>query len=120
MVTVSDVEALSSTGWKQALEPTQKSALLEIAKNEAGDLYGGRVSTLSEQEGNRDDFVKWLAAHKFELATGGEAQNEGSQGGSVNYNTVTGDPMNSLTETRYGRVALEYLRQGQSISFVVS
>jgi len=71
-------------------------------------------------EGDRADFTKFLAAHLWELAEGGEASSEGSQGGSVSFNTVTGDPMSTLTETRFGRMALQYLRQSQSIGFVVS
>jgi len=55
----------------------------------------------------------------FELAEGGEAQSEGSTGGNITYNTVTGDIVSSFSETRYGRtLRSEYLRDEQSVAFV--
>ena len=114
---ISDVENHSSTGWSQ-LADAKKTHLLDIATQEANDIYGGRVATLSILEGNKDDFIEYLAAHKWELAEGGEAQSESATGGSVNYNTVTGEVMNGLSETRYGRQALEYLRDESRIGFV--
>jgi hypothetical protein len=116
-VTRADVEKLDSKSWSQ-LPDNHKDELLNIAERQASDIYGGDVSTLSIIEGNRDDFVKYLAAHLWELAEGGEAQSESSTGGSVNYNTVTGNPMSSLTETRFGRVAQEYVRDESGIGLV--
>lgn len=116
-VTVADVEALDAQGW-QHLDSAKKTALLDMAESEADTLYSGRVSRLPTLEGNKEDFIKLLAAHKFELAEGGEAQSESSTGGSVSYNTVTGDRIDGLSETRYGRQASEYLRSKQSISIV--
>lgn len=110
-VAIEDVEKLDSKSWSQ-LPDSHKTEMLNIAENRADTMYGGDASTLSIIEGNRDDFVKYLTAHLWELAEGGEAQSESSTGGSVNYNTVTGETMNSLTQTRYGREALEYLDRG--------
>ena len=118
-ITRSDVEDLSSDSWRQ-LDDSKKDAMLSIAEDMADDLFGGRVATLNEVEGSMDDFKKFLCAHLWELSEGSVAQSESSQGGNVNYNTVTGNAMSSLSETRYGRVCLEFLRQNQSISFVVS
>lgn len=118
-VTVSDVEALDSMGWDQ-LDNAKKQALLDIAESEAQSLYGGDLSTFSEIEGSTDDFIKYLAAHKWELAEGGETQSESSSGGSVNYNTVTGESTDTLEQTRYGREALKYIREGMSVSFVTT
>lgn len=111
MVTVSEVESLSSTGW-QHLDDAKKQDMIDMAERRADNMYGGQASTLSIIEGNRDDFIKLLSAHLWELSEGGEAQSESSTGGSVNYNTVTGDTLDSLTQTRYGREALEYLDRG--------
>jgi len=115
-VTQSDVEALSATSWQQ-LDDSKKQDLLDFADRRA-KLHDGSVSTLPEIEGNRDDFVTLIAAHFWELAAGGEAQSESSSGGSVNYNTVTGETRNSYSQTRYGREAQEYLRDEQSIGIV--
>lgn len=116
-VSVSDVENLDSMGW-QSLGSTQKQDLLEIAEREADSIYSGDTSTISILEGNRDDFIKYLAAHKWEQAEGGEAQSENAGGGSVTYNTVTGDVLKGLSETRFGRTAMEYLRSEQSFGIV--
>jgi hypothetical protein len=118
-VSISDVEALDSTGWS-ALDSTNKQALLDMAERQADRLYSGKLSTVSEVEGDRDDLIKLIAAHKFELAEGGEAQSENGGGGSVTYNTVTGETNSSLTQTRYGREALELMRQRQSIGIIRS
>jgi len=119
MVTIDDVEMHSSTGWSQ-LPDANKTHLLEQAEREVTDLYSGRVSTLAEIEGNKDDLVELVTAHKWELAEGGEAQSESATGGSVNYNTVTGEIPNSWSETRFGRQALEYIRDSQGISMVTT
>lgn len=116
-VTRSDVEALSSMGWDH-LPDESKDALLIQAQTEATTIYSERVSTLPTLEGDEDEFVKLLAAHKWELAEGGEAQSENSSGGSVTYNTVTGEAMSPLTQTRYGREALKHLRSNASIGVV--
>jgi len=115
--TVSEVEDLSSTGWKQIDQQTKQN-LLDMAEREANTIYGGQLATISEVEGNKDDFIANLCAHKLTLAQGGEAQSENATGGSVNYNTVTGESQDTLTETRYGRVCKMYLRQGASVSVV--
>ena len=115
--TIAEVESLSNMGW-QGLDDTLKQDLLDISEREADTIYSGQTSTLSILEGNRDDFIKYLAAHKWEQAEGGEAQSENAGGGSVTYNTVTGEIPKGLSETRYGRTALEYIRDEMSISVV--
>lgn len=116
-VTRADVEALDKTGWTQ-LSNAKKDEMLGIAERQAQDIYSGRSSTLSLIEGNVDDFTKFLTAHLWEQAEGGEPQSESSEGGSVNFNTVTGETYDDLTSTRYGRVAKSYLRDGSQISAV--
>ena len=116
---IADVEALAKNGWTN-LPDSKKQALLDIAEREANQLHEGKVSTISIIEGNRDDFIKYVAAHKWEQATGGEAQSEAAGGGNITYNTVTGEVFNSLSETRYGRNALEYLRDENSIGVVTT
>lgn len=114
---VSHVEALSTKGWSH-LDTSKKEALLDDAKRERETIYSGQISRLPTLDGDAVIFVKNLAAHKYELASGGEAQSESSTGGSMTYNTVTGDRIEALSETRYGRVCLEHLRDNQQISIV--
>lgn len=117
-VTIDDVESLDSTGWTQ-LNDTKKQDLLDIAKNQIEGPLSARVSTLPTIIGDQDDALKFLAAHYWELAEGGESQSESSQGGNVNYNTVTGDWTDGLSETRYGRALRDtYLRDKLGIGVV--
>lgn len=115
--TISDVEALGSTGWKQ-LSDTKKQALLDDAIAETDSIYTERVSTLPTLDGDRTVFIKNLAAHKWELAEGGEVQSESSTGGSTNYQSS--NPEDYLTLTRYGETAIRHLRDEQSIGVVRS
>lgn len=116
-VTVSDVEDLSSKSWQQ-LDATKKQNLLDMAEREATTIYSDRVATLPTIEGNTDDFIKLLAAHLWTLSSGGETQSESATGGSVNYNTVTGESIDTLSQTRYGRQAKSYLRDKAGIGIV--
>jgi hypothetical protein len=119
-ITTQDVEALSSTGWTQ-LADSKKQTLLEQAENAVDTLYSGRTSNYPELEGDRDDATMWLAAHMWELAEGGETGSESGTGGSVTYNTVTGEWQSSLSETRYGRFFRDnYLGNEQSTGIVRS
>lgn len=118
-VTNSDVEALSKTGWRN-LPDSKKTAMREIAEREVNQLYEGKTSTVPIQEGDRDDLIRYIAAHKWEQAEGGEAQSESAGGGNITYNTVTGEVFNNLSETRYGRAALEYLGDEQSTGVVTT
>jgi hypothetical protein len=117
-VTVSDVESLDSKGWSQ-LDSSKKTDLLNDAEQEADTIYSGDVSTLPTIEGDTDVFVKNLAAHKFELAEGGEASSESATGGSVQYNI--GNPNETymyLSQTRFGRTCIAHFGGRDSISIV--
>jgi hypothetical protein len=117
-ITRSDVENLAANSWKQ-LSDTKKDELVNIAERIVDNQLSADVATLPTVEGDTDDAKTFCAAHLFELAEGGEAQSEGSTGGNITYNTVTGDIVSSFSETRYGRtLRSEYLRDEQSIAFV--
>lgn len=116
-VTIAEVESLSSDSWQQ-LGDAKKNDLLNIASAQADSIYSGDVATLPTIEGDRDDFVKFLAAHMWELAEGGEAQSESAGGGSVTYNSAQAQTYQGLTQTRYGRTAQQYLRDESGISVV--
>lgn len=117
-VTVSDVEQLSSTGFSQ-LSQGRKDALLADAQREAETIYSGRMSRTPTLDGDQDVFIKNLAAHKYELAEGGQAENENAQGGSASY-TTGGSVDGYLDLTRFGRTAKRHIRNEESISIVRS
>ena len=102
-ITKEDVTNLASTQWTQ-LDDAVFDRWLEIAEGMMEHQFSQRVSTLPNFEGDRKNGLSLLTAHFLELAEGGEAQSESSEGGSVTYNTVTGNPVESLQETRYGRL----------------
>ena len=117
-VTIEDVENYSATNWQQ-LDADVKAELLDHAENLMENQFSERVSTLPNFDGNRDDGLKLLTSHLWDLSQGGEAQSESSEGGSVTYNTVTGDAIDSLRETRYGRQFADfYLRDRMGIGVV--
>jgi len=108
------VRNLSNTGFDQTTD-TVLDALIKDAIAEATTLYTGRFSRLPTLDGDAEIFRKNLAGHKAELAAGGEAQSESNAGGNVSYNTVTGDAISDLQQTRYGRTALKHVRDRQGI-----
>jgi hypothetical protein len=117
-VTRADVEKLDSKSWSQ-LSDTKKDALLSDAQSEVSTLYSDQVSTLPTIEGDEDVFTKNLAAHKFELAEGGEAGSESNTGGNVSYNL--GNPQETfqyLSQTRFGRTCIGHLSGRSGIAVV--
>jgi len=119
-VTIADVESLDATGWSQ-MDQAVKEQALERARRLLDNQFSDKVATLPTFVGSRDDGLKLLTAHLIELAQGGEAQSESSEGGSVTYNTVTGEPLDSLSETRYGREFQDfYLRDRLGIGVIRS
>ena len=119
-VTIADVEELDATGWQQ-MDDGVKQESLDRARRLLDNQFSDKVATLPTFVGSRDDGLKFLAAHLIELAQGGEAQSESSEGGSVTYNTVTGEALDSLSETRYGREFQDfYLRDRLGIGVIRS
>jgi hypothetical protein len=106
-VTLGDVEELDAQGWQQ-IDTETKQESLDRARRLLDNQFSDRVATLPTFVGSRDDGLKLLAAHLIEMATGGEAQSESTEGSSVTYNTVTGETVDNLTETRYGRQFSDY------------
>jgi len=117
-ITIADVEELDPTNWEQ-MDDGVKQESLDRARRLIDNQFSDKVATLPTLVGARDDALKLLTAHLIELAQGGEAQSESSEGGSVSYNTVTGEAINSLSETRYGRELQDFhLRDRTSIGVV--
>jgi hypothetical protein len=117
-VTISDVEKLDAKGWEH-LPDAKKTALLEDAETLSETVYGDDVATLPTIESNVDTFKKYLAAHLWELAEGGEAGSESNTGGNVSYSL--GNPTEtyqSLSQTRYGRTCTAMLGGRDGIGIV--
>jgi len=114
-VTKSDVEKLDAQSWN-SLTDSKKDALLSDAQTESQTIYSGRFARTPTLVGDRDIFVKNLAAHKWELAEGGQPNSESQTGGSTSYDTSPGDSY--LEQTRYGQTCLEHLDDRQSIGIV--
>ena len=113
------VERQSSTGFSQ-LSDDRKDELIRAALGERDTLYSDRQSRLPTLDGDAETFSLLLAAHKWELAEGGEAQSESGEGGSVSYRGGNGAPEDTLASTRFGRQALSHVRDDESISIVRS
>jgi len=113
---IEQVELLSSTGWSQ-LSRDRKAEAIRNALGERDTLYSEDMSRLPTLDGDAEVFTLALAAHKMELAEGGEAQSESGEGGSVSYaNGGAGEDY--LQQTRYGRTALRHVWMDNSISVV--
>lgn len=117
MVTVSEVQAVYGEQ-EPSLSASKQQELVDVAERLRDGVFGGRVRTLQEIEGDGEDFGAYLAAHLWELAEGGEAQSQSQTGGSVNYAHLQGNVEHTLTETRYGRVCRMMLRQNASVGIV--
>lgn len=117
-VSRADVESLDSKSWTN-LDNTKKDDLLSDAEAEVNTLYSDQVSTLPTIEGDTDVFTKNLAAHKWELAEGGEATSESNTGGNVSYNL--GNPNEVymyLSQTRFGKTCIGHLGGRSGIGLV--
>ena len=108
------VRNLSSTGFQQMSDDKLDEAIIN-AVTEASTLYTGRFARMPTLDGDAGVFRRNLAAHKAELAEGGEAQSESNAGGNISYNTVTGDAISDLQQTRFGRTALKHVRDRQGL-----
>ncbi|QAS68859.1 HK97 gp6-like/SPP1 gp15-like head-tail connector [Haloferax tailed virus 1] len=111
---ISQVENLSSTGWVNTSRE-RKAEAIRSAIAERDTLYSGNMSRLPTLDGDAEYFTLYLSAHKIQLFEGGEAQSESGEGGSVSYSTGGGGEKD-LQKTRYGRMALEYVWEDNSIA----
>lgn len=119
-VTVDDVRGTNSLGFQQYDDPFIQDKL-DDAETEASTIYTGRVSNMPTIDGDRDIFVKNLAAHKVELASGGSTESESATGGNVSYVTSNpSDPNTYLSLTQYGETCKAHLRDETSIGLVTT
>jgi len=116
-ITVEDIRQYDAKEFT-AIEDSQIQFHIERAIRETENIHDGRVSTMDIVDGNTQDFTELLAAHRVQLIEGGDAQSENSAGGDASYSIVQGSTESRLAQTKWGRQALEYLRNDQSIGVV--
>jgi len=109
-----DVTDLSSTGFAQ-MSDAKLDRAIKGAIADATSIYTDRFARMPTLDGDAEEFRLNLAAHKATIAEGGEAQSESNSGGNVSYNTVTGDAVDRLQQTRYGREAADHVRDRQGL-----
>jgi len=114
----SDVEELSAKGW-QNLSDSRIDRAIKGAIAERNTIYVGDMARTPTLDGDLETFLLNLSAHKCEIAEGGQAESESSEGGSSNY-TSGGSVEGYLDLTRYGRTAKRHVRNEESISIVRS
>jgi len=114
---IGDVDNLSSTGFSQ-LSRGRKVRLIRDALGERETLNSNDMARFPTLDGDAETFLLNLAAHKFELAEGGEAQSESGEGGSASYRTGQGDDYLDLT--RFGLTAKRHVRNSESVGIVRS
>ena len=114
---ISDVENLSSTGFSQ-LSRSRKVRAIRDALGERETIYHNDMARFPTLDGEAETFLLNLAAHKMELAEGGEPQSESGEGGSTSYNQ--GNPESYLDLTRFGRTAKRHVRNEESVGIVRS
>lgn len=103
-----------------SFDSAQQGELVTIAETMTEDVFGGRVSRRNEIEGNEADFARYLAAHLWEIAEGGETNSQSQSGGSVNFGHLQTNIESTLSETRFGRLCLMMTRSNANTGIVRS
>ncbi len=110
--TLSEVENM----YGKIANPDRAEQLIPQAERFVEDVLDDAVLLRQNLRGNRKDINVLMACHLIQLMEGGESQSKSQSGGNVSYNTVTGETMDTLSETRFGRMLLEYKRPRANIS----
>lgn len=97
----------------------------DLSDDDADDLITAAVSMhdtifsdqilFTNEIGDENEAVKYLAAHKWAISLGDTISSESQAGGSVTYNAPTATER-SLSRTQYGQEYLEYLKSEPNVS----
>ncbi len=112
-----EVKALSSTGFTQ-LADSRVDRAIKGALSERDSIYSGRMARFPTLDGDREEFSLNLAAHKMQLAEGGQPQSESGEGGSASYQM--GQVEDYLDQTTFGVTAKRHIREEESLGIVRS
>jgi hypothetical protein len=119
MVSITDAEVQEVYGEKDpGLSSGKQTALRQIAERLTEDAFGGRLTTLSEIEGDEEDFTKYLAAFLWDTAEGRSLNQEFQTGNAAPVERVKSDPTSALSGNPYGEVCLLYLRNRSNIGLI--
>jgi len=113
------VRDLSTTGFENNVSDQRLDRAIKGALGERETLYTGRMARTPTLDGDAEEFLLNLSAHKAELASGGEAESESGEGGSTNYRSG-GQVEDYLELTRYGITAMRHVDNRKSTSIVRS
>lgn len=116
-ITVDDIRNYSTTDFK-SVSDSKIQFHIDRAIRETEQIHNGRMATISIIEGDEQDFTELLAAHRVQLIEGGDPQSESAGAGDANYSIVQGNVESRLAQTKFGRQALEYIRNDQSYGVV--
>ena len=102
---------------KVAIDDTTRiNTIIETAERYVESVLDDAILRRANVRGDRKDINIWIACHMIQLTEGGETGSQSSSAGNVTYNTVTGETQDTLSETRWGRMVLEYKRPRANIS----
>lgn len=119
MVSITDSEVQEVYGEKEpGLSSAKQTALRKIAERLTDNNFSGRLATLSEVEGDEEDFTKYLAAFLWDTAEGRSLNQEFQTGNAAPIERVKSDPQSALSGNPYGEVCLLYLRNRANIGLI--
>ncbi len=110
-----EVKALSATGFTQ-LSDGRIDRAIKGALGERDTMYSGRMARFPTLDGDAEEFSLNLAAHKAQLAEGGQPQSESGEGGSTSYQL--GQVEDYLDQTIFGQTAKRMVRNEESLGIV--
>jgi len=112
-----EVKYLTSTGFTQ-LSDERMDRAIKGAISERSTIYSDNMARFPTLDGDAEEFTLNLAAHKAQLAEGGQPQSESGEGGSTSYQQ--GQVEDYLDQTIPGRTAKRLVRDEQSLGIVRS
>lgn len=119
MVTITDSDVQEVYGEKEpGLSSAKQTALRQVAERLTDQVFSGRLATLSEIEGDEEDFTKYLAAFLWDTSEGRSLNQEFQTGNAAPTQRVASDPASALSGNPYGEVCLLYLRNSSNLGLV--
>lgn len=104
-ITISDVQEVYGQNTPN-LDSAAKQAQVDIAERFTEQAKGGRIATLSEIEGDEDDFAKYVAAFLWNQSTGRSLNEEFQTGNTEPRDAPRIESADALSGDPYGNIAL--------------
>jgi len=116
-ITVQDIQDVYGEQ-TPSLSSSKQTTLKDIAERLTEQVFDGRVSRVSEIEGDKEDFTAYLGAHLWEISERKNLNEEFQTGFSADVESLQSDPESALSGTPYGEVCLMMIRQRSNIGIV--